>query len=179
VSTVRELHDKAMRLVEKAMVQRAQRKHRLASELVREAYVYEAQAAGLIPKEEASEPTRSILYRSAGWLALESGELEEARCLAEEGLAGSPPGDIAGELRHLLEAASLKRLFKTKFYLVDLETRIVYGGLPFKGFCEAVDSKEAKSLSKRTALKGSRVITNSHVWVATGLKPTREAGNGV
>lgn len=48
------------------------------------------------------EPTRSVLHRSAASLALECGDREAARRLAERGLTGKPPEEIAEELRDVI-----------------------------------------------------------------------------
>ena len=52
----------------------------------------------LIPNEKDSEPTRSILYRSAGWLAYQCEEYERAIEIVGKGLKGSPPPDVKQEL---------------------------------------------------------------------------------
>ena len=62
-------------------------------------------AAGLEARAAAlttDEPSRSILYRSAAWLAVHAGDLPRARTLARTGLAGHPSTDIAAELREVL-----------------------------------------------------------------------------
>lgn len=102
MSGVRELHDKAMRLAQLAMVARHKRKWDEAEALAREACEYESQAADLVPHEEASEPTRSILYRSAAWLAYDAKEFQKTRCLIATGLAGHPSPRIETELTDLL-----------------------------------------------------------------------------
>ncbi len=50
----------------------------------------------------------AVLHRSAGWLAVRCGNFQKARELAEAGLAGNPPGEIASELEELLEAIKEK-----------------------------------------------------------------------
>ena len=103
--TVRSLHDEAMALAQLALVARHTGDLARAAALAREACGLEAQAASLVPEGADSEPTRSILHRSAAWLALDANLPEEAIRLAERGLAGSPPAAIAVELKEVLAAA--------------------------------------------------------------------------
>ena len=67
-----------------------------------------------MPDGANSEPTRSILYRSAAWLALDANLPHEAIRLAERGLAGSPPPAIAVELEEALAAARLRTRTQTE-----------------------------------------------------------------
>ena len=63
-------------------------------------YLLEKQAA----EQSQTEPTRSVLYRSAATLALDCGEYREAERLVAAALAGTPPEAIANELREVLDA---------------------------------------------------------------------------
>lgn len=100
---IRDLHHRAMRLAEAAARARQSADGADAARLLREAFECESQAAALAKDDPTLEPTRSILHRSAGWLALECGELREAERLAAVGLSGNPPHSVAEELRELLE----------------------------------------------------------------------------
>lgn len=87
-------HEAAM-----ALADRADAANRRVRALFLAASVEEEEAAKL---SEASEPSRSILYRSAAWLALNAGDPARALELARRGLRRSvlpvPPA-IAAELR--------------------------------------------------------------------------------
>lgn len=76
---------------------------------LREAYELETRAASLASQKVDSEPTRSILYRSAASLALDCGLIREAERLVCEALGGDPPEAIANELRDLLEQVHFRR----------------------------------------------------------------------
>ena len=91
MTTVKELHDKAMRLAHLALVARHNQEWTQAEDLAREACKYETQAADLVPEGQASEPTRSILYRSAASLAYQSKDFRMAERLIIKGLLGYPP----------------------------------------------------------------------------------------
>ena len=74
-----------------------------ALELTRQAFELERDAAREIENQLEFEPTRSVLHRSAASLALECSEVREAERLIGRALSGSPPDEIAEELRDLLE----------------------------------------------------------------------------
>jgi len=115
VKSIRELHKEAMDLAELAFVAKLRGNLEKAGQLSRQAFEYEAQAARLVPDESSSEPTRSVLYSSAAWLALDCNEFREAERLVAAGLAGYPPEDIAEELRELFEKVnSLRHLSSYK-----------------------------------------------------------------
>ena len=78
MSKVRDLHTKAMDYAEQAMIARHSGEAQRATALTRKAHLCETRAAELIPCGEGSEPTRSILYRSAASLAYQCQELEES-----------------------------------------------------------------------------------------------------
>ncbi|HFA47501.1 MAG TPA: hypothetical protein ENJ95_00630 [Bacteroidetes bacterium] len=54
------------------------------------------------------EPSRSVLFRSAAWLAVKAGKYREAERMAAFGLSGNPPKMILDELREVQETISLK-----------------------------------------------------------------------
>lgn len=107
--TVRELHEKAMAVLDSAMACRALGQR--YTELMVEAYRLEKEAveAFLSSAYGDAEPTRSVLLRSAANLAIDCGELREAEQLAARGLAGDPPEAIAGELRDTLDRINFAR----------------------------------------------------------------------
>ncbi len=104
MSKIKKLHNKAMDMAEKAFVARLKGDLQQAGQLFRKAFENEAQAARLVPDLPSSEPTRSILYRSAASLAIDCSEYREAERLIVAGFAGSPPEEIADELREIFVA---------------------------------------------------------------------------
>ena len=103
MSTVKELHDRAMVLSGEAFVARLRGELEKARELSRQALPFEAEAASMLEDRFDAEPSRSVLFRSAASLALQCGEYEEAKRLIATGLAGNPPAEIAAELRDVLK----------------------------------------------------------------------------
>lgn len=101
------LHHQAMDLVEAAEVAKLRGEFPQFNQLLQQALTKEAEAASLIANDLSAEPTRSILHRSAASLAIECGEFEQAKQLIANGLTGSPPKEIAEELKDLLTQINL------------------------------------------------------------------------
>jgi hypothetical protein len=112
--SVRELHDKAMELADYSFIAKHNGKEEDAIRYASEACIYETMAANSIERLESSEPTRSILYRSAAWLAYNAKDYEMARDLAKEGLKGFPPPEIREELLDVLWQAGMQNLLITR-----------------------------------------------------------------
>jgi hypothetical protein len=108
MTSVRELHDEAMRLAQLTLIARQHGKHKEAQALARSAYQHEREAAFLVPEGESAEPTRSILFRSAASLAYQCGELLAAQRLIAEGLSGYPPAQVEMELKELYEQVNFE-----------------------------------------------------------------------
>ncbi|HML21842.1 MAG TPA: hypothetical protein PKD09_09350 [Aggregatilinea sp.] len=96
--TVRQLHERAMALADDALIARTRGEMSRVKRLSRRAFRLERRAAQSVPLAPESEPTRSILYRSAAWLALDSGAPEDALEMVKFGLAGDPPILVRREL---------------------------------------------------------------------------------
>src|SRR6185437_15777182 len=100
MNSIEDTHQKAMELAEQAFAARRRGEADTAQSLARRAYLLEKQAAGAAQ----TEPSRSVLHRSAATLALDCGEYREAERLVAAALAGSPPEQIANELREVLDS---------------------------------------------------------------------------
>jgi hypothetical protein len=100
MNNLNEIHQKAMELAEQAFAARRRDDPEAARSLAYHAYLLEKQAA----EQSQTEPTRSVLHRSAATLALDCGEYREAERLVAAALAGNPPEPIANELREVLNA---------------------------------------------------------------------------
>ena len=100
MSSLNEQHQQAMELAEQAFIARRRNDLAVVRSLAYRAFVLEKQAA----EQAQTEPTRSVLHRSAATLALDCGEYRAAERLVASALAGSPPEPIANELREVLDA---------------------------------------------------------------------------
>ena len=106
MSSPRRLHEESIHLVDRSRIAKRRGDAEESERLLREALQLEVQAADLLYERLDCEPTRSVLYRSAGWLAIQLNDCRYAEILACKGLAGEPPEAIRKELRELLEHAN-------------------------------------------------------------------------
>ena len=106
MSDVLETHRKAMAWAEEGQFRLDRGNRSSAHEAFRTAMELEREAACAA---EDTEPDRSVLFRSAGSLALDCDELRTAEQLLANGLAGDPPEEIAEEIRDLLEQVHFRR----------------------------------------------------------------------
>ncbi len=116
---IRQLHEEAMDLAEMALIARLKGDLEQAVQLSLRAYKGEAQAARLMSEAGATEPTRSVFYRSAASLALNCNEFREAERLIAEGLAGNPPEEIAEELRELYQEVSFHQKLEQRHVFLE------------------------------------------------------------
>ena len=117
MSSVLELHHKAMEWAEEGQFQldRGDQSDARASFL--KAMELEREAA--YATKENAEPDRSVLFRSAGSLALDCDELRVAEQLLAMGLTGHPPEEIAEEIRDLLEQVHFRRHLEVRGLTLD------------------------------------------------------------
>lgn len=117
MTDVRSLHREAMEVAERAMEARREDRWDEARSLFRQASQIESQAAMAYADSADTEPTRSVLWRSAATLAL-NGELPGyAAYLAARGLEGNPPAETREELRELLNSIRPESLSDTGYAL--------------------------------------------------------------
>ena len=99
-------HEEAMDLAQEGMLLQS-RGDAGALEKFRQAFILERGCAEQAKDDKANEPTRSILHNSAARLALDCGEMSEALRIANRGLDGNPPAEIAEELREVILKAKV------------------------------------------------------------------------
>lgn len=95
------IHKEAMNKAEAAFILRIKEQSTEAKKLFEKAFQLEKKAADMLLIDFKLEPSRSILYRSAAYLAYNAGLYKEAEKMVVTGLAGNPPNEIAEELRNL------------------------------------------------------------------------------
>src|SRR6267154_2046577 len=94
------LHRIAMDNAELALVAMHNGDFKKFHQLSADALIYEKKAAlGLYNK--SIEPSRSVLFRSAAYIALDNADFVEAQKLFEYAMDGNPPTEIAEELEEL------------------------------------------------------------------------------
>jgi hypothetical protein len=97
--TMNQLHDQAMDLAWQADRMKWWFP-RGADRLFARAYRLERHAASMCVRE----PSRGILWRSAGWLAFAAGMRRQARRAVARGLAGAQHGWVMSDLNEVLSA---------------------------------------------------------------------------
>ncbi|OQY48246.1 MAG: hypothetical protein B6247_25340 [Candidatus Parabeggiatoa sp. nov. 2] len=129
MNNVSELHNQAMKLSQRAMVARHNGEQARANALSHEAFEYESQAAALIPDENASEPTRSVIYCSAASLAYECKEWKAAKELIKKALSGYPSERIYQALTQLSHQVDFESYLQTQpVKLQDTELHLFLQG---------------------------------------------------
>ena len=98
-SQCNEFHQKAMNAAYLALQAKKQDQKTAAKNHFNQAFTYEKQAAMTLATAFTAEPSRSVLFRSAAFLALQAEQYREAERMAAFGLIGNPPKEIADELR--------------------------------------------------------------------------------
>jgi len=97
-----DLHEQAMAAAEQAIAWH-RKTEAFHQELTHKALRLEKEAAYKLRDDPGMEPLRSVLFRSAAWMAYDAEHFREAEQLCAEGLAGNPPRRQALELRTLLQ----------------------------------------------------------------------------
>jgi hypothetical protein len=121
MTQVNVLHREAMDLVELAQVAKLRGEVDRSNDLLRQAFTQESSAAALIANHWETEPTRSVLHRSAASLAIECGEFEMANRLIVTALSGNPPAEIAEELQDLFIQINLREYLQRRGLALDEE----------------------------------------------------------
>ena len=118
---IQEKHNAAMDLAEAAFIAKLKGDLEQALQLTRQAFENEQEAAALIANQLDTEPTRSVLHRSAATLAVNCGEIQAAEHLITTALSGNPPQEIAEELKDLFIQINLRPYLLRHGIIVDDE----------------------------------------------------------
>ena len=119
MQSIEDLHIEAMNIAEEAFIAQRRGNNNIATDLFQKALDLEQRAAEHLPLSTESEPTRSILYRSAASLAFNLKDYELADRLIARGLSGYPPKDIKEELKNLYEDVNFLRHLRSKGLILD------------------------------------------------------------
>ena len=119
MTQVNVLHKEAMDLAELAQVAKLRGEIEQSNHLLRQAFAQESSAADLIANHWESEPTCSVLHRSAASLAIECGEFEIDNRLIATALSGNPPAEIAEELQDLFIQINLRQYLQRRGVALD------------------------------------------------------------
>ena len=160
------VHEEAMEFADDAHFARKDGDNESFLKFTRKAFALEAKAALLIESED-SEPTRSVLHRSAATLAYRCGEYRDSEKLIFRALAGNPPEEIADELRELYEKVKFARRLQSKnMFLSEDELQVSlqgdvigHGIAPRKPIFSRITDIE-KLLQRTVSLKNGRAYSD-------------------
>ena len=107
MTSVRELHNRAMDLTSRALIERNHGNSEREREFFEEAL--ESELAAIAELDEPRGLAWSILHRSAGTLALDCRDYRQAEHIVAKALAGDPHPAIVEELRDLWERINFQR----------------------------------------------------------------------
>ncbi len=124
---IQDLHREAIEFAKKAQIEFENENFEEYESLTLKAYELEKKAAEFLKNSFNSEPTRSVLYRSAASLAFKCEKYTEAIDLITQALQGNPFEEIKTELLDILKnAVGIKsQAIKTNNYLESLRKRSV------------------------------------------------------
>ncbi|MEZ4887110.1 MAG: hypothetical protein R3E32_20435 [Chitinophagales bacterium] len=122
INPIDELHNKAMHLADEAFHAKRKEDFEAAQSKYKAAFEYEKAAAMLLINSYETEPSRSVLFRSAACLLLNlptpnPSDYREAERMIAFGLSGYPPAEIAVELREVFE--EVKEKWNSDLEVVD------------------------------------------------------------
>ena len=167
MSSVRELHNRAMGLVDQAVLEKAHGREESSRELFQQALTSELAAIAKLP--ENSGLGWSILHRSAATMALDCDDFRMAEKLVSTALAGDPHPEVESELRDVWERANFHRhLDLERVELSGIEVQLSLVGAAVAGgmtslpdFLSRVDSFQ--KLIYRTAQRKLQKDYTSHL----------------
>ena len=101
MSQTQSLHQEAMHIAHQAYTAQREGDNIRYLQLLKTALEKEKTATWQLFHKTEAEPTRSVLFRSAAWLAFQYRQPREAEQLISAALSGNPPKEIIQELRTL------------------------------------------------------------------------------
>jgi hypothetical protein len=123
MTQIEQLHNKAMDLAENAFLAQKKGDTTAFIQLSKDAFLLEKAAAMLLQNEQNAEPSRSILFKSAAFLAFDAQEFQECRNMITYTLLGKPDAVIKAEMNQLFEETTLI-LKKTPSKLEEFKRKI-------------------------------------------------------
>ena len=125
--SINQLHEEAMNMAENAFLAQQKGDKMAFVQLSKKAFLLEKEAALLLQNKLDAEPNRSVLFKSAAFLAFDAQEYQECRDMITYTLLGKPDNIIKAEMNQLFDEVSvlLKKMpsrlddFKTKIARLD------------------------------------------------------------
>jgi hypothetical protein len=145
MNNINQIHDQAMTIAEKAFLAQQAGDNATFIQLSKEAFLLARKAAMMLKDKMDAEPSRSILFKSAAFLAFDAQEYQACRDMITYTLLGKPDPIIKAEMKDLfLEVNALLQKMPSKFedikkkiahmeggseIIRDIERRFAYFGL--------------------------------------------------
>lgn len=156
---VEDLHDQAMDLVEKGISLRKKGDLDGALSAYQKALVLAIASVNELDVEEIEEPSRSVIIRSTGWIAVNAEDYTTAAQMAELGLAGNPPEGIRQELEELRQYVAnhqyMVETVKPKADAGDAAAQYEMGIIYYHGKGVVASQKEALEWFQKSAAQGN------------------------
>jgi hypothetical protein len=129
MSKINQLHEQAMDLAEKAFLAQQKGDKIGFVRLSKEAFLLEKAAAMLLKDKPEIEPSRSILFKSAAFLAYDAQEYQSCRDMITYTLLGKPDAIIKAEMKALfLEVDALLQKVPSKLEEIKTKIALLEGG---------------------------------------------------
>jgi hypothetical protein len=129
MSNINELHEQAMNIAEKAFLAQQSGDKTAFTHLSKEAFLLERKAAMMLKDKTEAEPSRSILFKSAAFLAFDAQEYQACRDMITYTLLGKPDPIVKSEMKALfLEVNVLLQKMPSKFEEIKNKIAHLDGG---------------------------------------------------
>jgi hypothetical protein len=103
MTRIEQLHNQDMNLAENAFLAQQKGDTNTFVQLSKEAFLLEKTAAMLLQNKADAEPSRSVLFKSAAFLAFDAQEFQECRNMITYTLLGKPDATIKSEMNQLFD----------------------------------------------------------------------------
>jgi hypothetical protein len=107
MTQIEKLHNQAMDLAENAFLAQQKGDTNAFVQLSKEAFLLEKAAAMLLQNQLDTEPSRSVLFKSAAFLAFDAQEFQECRNMITYTLLGKPDSIIKAEMNQLFDETTI------------------------------------------------------------------------
>ena len=123
MNSTHNLHEQAMDLAEDAFLAQKIGDKTTFVQLSKEAFLLEKSAALSLLNQPDAEPSRSILFKSAAFLAFDAQEFQECRDMITYTLLGKPDATIKAEMNQLFAEVTIV-LTKTPSRFEEFKSKI-------------------------------------------------------
>lgn len=129
MSNINQIHDQAMTIAEKAFLAQQAGDKVAFVQLSKEAFLLERKAAMMLKDKMDVEPSRSVLFKSAAFLAFDAQDYQACRDMITYTLLGKPDPIIKMEMKNLfLEVNTLLQKMPSKFEEIKSKIARLEGG---------------------------------------------------